>query len=78
VAPGFAGECVGNSGQGLWVEASLGALELWGRLLGPKGLPPREWALFTSRHYGPFWPVYFGWPYLKHGWQALRDALRPK
>jgi GT2 family glycosyltransferase len=71
VAPGYAGECVANSGRGLWVERSLPARERWRRLLGPKGLPPAEWLVFTSRHYGPLWPLHFAWPYLKNGWQSL-------
>lgn len=71
VAPGYVGECVANSGKGLWSEPSLGGRELWSRLLGPKGLPPSEWLTFTYRHYGPFWPVYFASPYVKNGCRAL-------
>lgn len=72
VAPGFAGACLANSGRGLWIEAGLSPRERWRRLLGPKGLPPREWLTFTSRHSGPLWPVHFAWPYLKNAWLALR------
>jgi GT2 family glycosyltransferase len=77
VAPGFPATCRANPGTGLWVEPTIGARELWRRLMGPKGLPPREWRTFTSRHAGPLWPLHFAWPYLKHGAQALRRALRP-
>ncbi len=72
VAPGYVGECFANSGKGLWVEDAIGARELWRRLLGPKGLPPREWLVFTSRHFGPLWPAHFVWPYLKNAWRAAR------
>jgi len=72
VAPGWLGECVENVGKGMWQDAGLDGAERWKRLLGPKGLPPREWITFTSRHYGPFWPLHFAWPYLRVGWQALR------
>ena len=75
VAPGYTGECVANSGKGLWVETSLGTQEQWRRLLGPKGLPPAEWLVFTSRHFGPFWPLHFVWPYLKLWWNALRRGF---
>lgn len=74
IAPGYAGECLANSGRGLWVEAALGARERWRRLLGPKGLPPAEWLVYTSRHCGPLWPAHFAWPYLKNGWQSLARA----
>jgi GT2 family glycosyltransferase len=72
VAPGWVGECVENVGRGMWVDRSLEPRERWKRLLGPKGLPPREWLTFTARHYGPFWPLHFAWPYVKVGWAALR------
>jgi len=72
VAPGWLGECVENVGKGMWQDAGLDGGERWRLLLGPKGLPPREWLTFTSRHSGPFWPVHFAWPYLKIGWARLR------
>ena len=72
VAPGFVGECLANTGTGLWAERSLGGREMWRRLLGPKGLAPAEWAVLTSRHFGPFWPAHFAWPYLKAGWRAIK------
>jgi GT2 family glycosyltransferase len=75
VAPGYVAECVANSGRGLWVEPSLGGRELWRRLVGPKGLPPSEWLVFTYRHYGPFWPAYFAWPYVKNGCRAVARWL---
>ncbi len=77
VAPGYVGECVANSGKGLWVDPSLPAREQWRRALGPKGLPPREWLVFTYRHFGPVWPAAFAWPYLKIWWLALRRRLTP-
>lgn len=75
VAPGFVGECQANTGHAQWARAAMGARERWRRVSGPKGLPPAEWLVFTSRHAGPLWPAWFAWPYLKTGWQALRSAL---
>jgi len=75
VAPGYLGECAANTGRGLWSERDLRPLDLWRRLLGPKGLPPSEWVIFTFRHYGPFWPLHFAWPYAKAGWKALSRWL---
>ncbi len=72
LAPGFLGECLANPGRGLFSEAALPARERWRRLVGPKGLPPRAWLTFTSRHAGPFWPLNFAWPYAKVWLQGLR------
>ncbi|PKN94124.1 MAG: glycosyltransferase family 2 protein [Chloroflexi bacterium HGW-Chloroflexi-6] len=34
------------------------------RTLSPHGLPPREWAIFTKRHAGWLWPVFWLSPYI--------------
>lgn len=64
VAPGFFGRCAQNLGRGLWTDTSLSAQERWKRLLGVKGLPPKEWRVFTQRHAGWLWPLYWLNPYL--------------
>lgn len=71
VAPGYVGECAANPGLGSWAKGRYGFLERWRRLVGPKGLPPREWLTFTSRHFGPLWVASFVWPYLKCIWLGL-------
>lgn len=75
VAPGFVGECELNRGKGLWTDPNLPLLTRWQRLIGPKGLPPREWLVFTRRHSGPFWPVYWLNPYLRFWLTGMRNAL---
>lgn len=74
IAPGYLGECAENTGRGLFTDATLGVREQWRRILGPKGLPPSEWLVFTRRHCGPLWPLNFCWPYLKIWWSAARRA----
>jgi len=76
VAPGYVGDCVRNSGAGLWVDHSLGVLDKWRRLLGPKGLPPREWFIYTRRHSGRWWPLYWLNPYAKFWFRALKSPRR--
>lgn len=76
IAPGFLAECEANSGQGLFSEAALTPAQRWRRLVGPKGLPPRAWLTFTSRHAGPLWLLNFLWPYLTTWWRAPRRAPR--
>ncbi len=78
IAPGYVAECVENVGKGLFVDTTLGALEQWRRILGPKGLPPSAWRVFTSRHAGLLWPLNFCWPYVKIWWNALRRSLMPR
>lgn len=74
VAPGVAGECEANPGQGLWTDQSLSLRARWQRLKGPKGLPPKEWLVFTRRHSGPFWPLYWLNPYVKFWLNGIVQA----
>jgi GT2 family glycosyltransferase len=77
VAPGYAGACERNTGRGLWRDQSLGVVERWRCLLGPKGLPLREWLVFTKRHAGPLWPMYWLNPYVRFWVRAgLRAGAR--
>lgn len=62
VAPGYYGECATNSRAGTWRDISLPLKTRWRHLLSPKGVPVREWLLFTCRHYG---------------WRAMYYALSP-
>ena len=75
VAPGFHGYCSANDGAGLWTDTTLPLLERWKRLLGPKGLPMREWKIFTRRHAGGLWMINWLWPYLKFWGNALVRSL---
>jgi hypothetical protein len=46
----------------------------WRNLVSAKVLPPKEWLVFTRRHYGLLWPAYAVSPYLK---TILGLGLRP-
>jgi GT2 family glycosyltransferase len=37
----------------------------WKKLSSPRGLPPKEWAIFAQRYAGTFWPVFWISPYIK-------------
>lgn len=63
VAPDHAGECNPNSSTGSWRDPSMPFAKRWKHLLSPKGVPFREWLLFTRRHYGCRWPYYAVSPY---------------
>lgn len=61
----FVARCVGNSNAGTWRDRSLSRGERWRRILGPKGLPPREWLVYTRRNEGWWWPIRFISPYIR-------------
>lgn len=69
VAPGFAGTCSRNtppttapSGEGLRA------------IISPKRLPPRAWLVFTRRHTGTMWPLYWASPYARAVLQRRQGA----
>jgi len=66
VMPGFAGAC-GNDHrlEGAWVNPTTPLRERIRQVLHVKGLPIREWMVFTRRHGGLLWPAYWLWPYCK-------------
>lgn len=65
VAPGYIGTCSINSQDGTWRDGSATFRQRWKHLMSPKGSPFAEWFLFSSRHYGYLWPLYFLSPYAK-------------
>jgi GT2 family glycosyltransferase len=65
VMPGFAGACSLNSPVGSYRDASLPIRARLRKIMGPKGLPLHSWHVFTRRHAGLFWPLYWLWPYAR-------------
>lgn len=65
VAPGFVGTCSKNPVIGGWQDTSLPFVKRWRILVGPKGLPFKEWMHFCKRHAGIIWPFYVINPYVK-------------
>lgn len=64
VMPGYAGLCCRNSIENSYADTNLKLLERFRRLNGKKGLPLHAWYIFTKRHCGVFWFVFWLWPYL--------------
>jgi len=64
-APGYIGTCTGNSNGGTWRDGDASFSKRWHHLTSPKGLPIKEWLIYTRRHYGAFWPLYTVSPYVK-------------
>jgi len=58
VAPNYVGECARNPPP-LWTNPKISLKERLKILRSPKGLPPREWAIYAKRHAGAQWPLYW-------------------
>lgn len=81
VAPHMHGHCADNATGGTFLDTTLPLATRWKRMLHRKGLPWRSWLLFTRRHTGVMWPLYFLWPYAKlvavSGLAASRRRVGP-
>lgn len=74
VAPGLVGTCSRNPIEGTWQDETLPRNVRLQKLRSIKGLPPRDWASFTSMHGGPLWPVYWSTPYVRTALQKHRPT----
>jgi len=76
VMPGYAGVCERNPVAGTFNDASLPLGLRIQRLLGPKGLPPGQWATFLWRHFGIAGMLYWLWIYAKLPLTWLRARMK--
>jgi len=65
VMPGFSGTCSNNPATGSFNDTRLYVAERIRKMLQPKGLPLAPWRIFTQRHTGILWPIFWLWPYAK-------------
>jgi GT2 family glycosyltransferase len=65
VMPGFAGRCENNPTTGTFNDDNLPVSARLRKMMQPKGLPLSSWRVFTQRHAGILWPIYWLWPYAK-------------
>lgn len=65
VMAGFAGTCSRNAVAGSFNDANLSITVRLRKMMQPKGLPPSSWRIFTQRHAGILWPIFWLWPYAK-------------
>ena len=73
LTPGFVGSCAGNPSKSGWGDPTTPLAERVRSVLSFRGLPPKQWLIFTRRHCGWRWPRYFVGPYLR----TLLVGLRP-
>lgn len=65
VMAGFAGACSNNVATGSFNDASLPVAVRLRKMMQPKGLPMSSWRVFTRRHAGFLWPIFWLWPYAR-------------
>ena len=65
IAPGYLGTCPQNSVSGSWVDMSLSPYQRLKKAFQIKAFPAKEWAIFTKRHSGRFWFIYWTFPYIR-------------
>ena len=65
VAPGYLGTCPQNLAIGSWVDMNLSPYQRLKKALQIKAFPAKEWAIFTRRHSGRFWFIYWTFPYIR-------------
>jgi GT2 family glycosyltransferase len=75
VMPGYAGRCANdNSSEGSFNDRTLPFRVRWKKIMSAKGLPVRSWLAFCRRYAGPFWPIYWLWPYAKLMATSIRGS----
>lgn len=65
VMAGFAGTCSSNAATGSFNDTSLPVSVRLRKMMQPEGLPPSSWRVFTQRHAGVLWPIFWLWPYAR-------------
>jgi GT2 family glycosyltransferase len=65
VMPGYIGDCFSNEFSETWRDSNICFAARLCHLRSPKGVPFKEWVLFTRRHFGWRWLHYSVSPYVK-------------
>jgi GT2 family glycosyltransferase len=63
LAPGYLGTCRSNPTSSTWKDTSIPLAARLRDIMSPRGIDPREWWIYTRRHFGWRWPIYFVSPY---------------
>jgi GT2 family glycosyltransferase len=74
LAPGYFGRCKVDSIANTYRDSTIPFSARWKSLMSPRGAVPQEWLLYTSRHYGWRWPLYFISPYVKVLFAGIRTG----
>ncbi|MFW5887848.1 MAG: glycosyltransferase family 2 protein [Bacteriovoracia bacterium] len=60
VAPGFLGKCSRNP-----IPSKMSYFQRINKMFSKKGLPFKDWVVYSFKHAGPFWFVWVTIPYIK-------------
>ena len=71
--PGYVGTCSAHMPE--WREKGLSFQERFSRINDPKGLMFSEWKIFSKKHAGSFWVVYWLVPYIKIYLDSIFDVF---
>lgn len=76
IAPGYLGTCSQNTVRGSWVDTNLPIYQRLQKVFQVKAFPIREWTIFTKRHSGHLWFIYWTFPYLRAviGYKSLKAS----
>jgi GT2 family glycosyltransferase len=74
LAPGILGLCSRNFDRGTFKDANMALARRWRAITGTRGLPMRDWAIYTRRHAGILWPLLWVWPYVKVLFSGMRKG----
>ncbi|MTJ14892.1 glycosyltransferase family 2 protein [Anabaena sp. UHCC 0187] len=64
-SPGYIGTCSKNSVRDSWADTKLPIHKRLQKVTQIKSFPVRAWTIFTRRHSGPFWYLYWFLPYIR-------------
>jgi len=64
IVPGFVGVCTRNPESIHWMGTNLPLIERLKKVNHPKGMPLRERKVYSKRHAGRFWRLYWMAPYV--------------
>jgi GT2 family glycosyltransferase len=65
IAPGYVGTCSQNSVSGSWADKNISILERLKKVTHVKSFPIKAWTIFTYRHSGSLWFLYWFLPYIR-------------
>jgi GT2 family glycosyltransferase len=65
IASGYFGVCNRNDKKNTWMDPEESPGKRWSNIRLVNRLPIKEWAIFSRRYAGFFWPIYWASPYIK-------------
>lgn len=66
ISPGYIGTCEHNiTGLQAWNDPNISLKQRWQKVNHVKGLPMNEWQIFTRRHGGLLWGIFWVLPYIR-------------